>query len=533
MLKVSYFSWCTEVSFFSLLSLSFTLSIVLMCFTNGSSYLYTIYGQNWSTNYITDLKVLKDTQNCPAYYEQVILGQWTGFDGNGCYCQNSYTGEVRVFEKKCGDFSIESSFVCTVLNEIPAQNITSYKGNIFCIHRSEYSFEAIQNEINYGANKSFDILTNTDDKNYYNFVTSKFSSSPFMNLIDNEAITDIKILNTELFNEKSLKIDLSNYEKTVLDNSTALYVKKLKNKANLKNIFELNNLIVDIHLFNHLWCSYLDFSFSGSGGSVENILSPGTINFGFNYCNEFYTKGNGMFYNDEFKRTERINIVEDTSVSKNDFYTKKILEYYEGIKVKFSDITVTDKLEPILVYEKYFSGIACENLDNPAIFIQNYKNNKTVRIFSIFGILVESFCGISSIFYFIIKKRESPRYLTLTLLSIIILKGLHIFLSFTSTVVAANTFSNLDQFQRTCHRSFKSFNFSTTNLMELIYKESFIPLIYINAFIFVSNCLVAIFLILNLFGSCFCKTDDSKSDTRQVFELRGDRNPSFSENSIN
>jgi hypothetical protein len=532
MLKVSYFSWCTEVSFFSILSLSFTLSIILLCFTNGSSYLYTIYAQNWSTNYITDLKVLKDTENCPAYYDKVILGQWTGFDGNGCYCQNSYTGEIRVFENKCGDFNIESSFVCTVLNEIPAQNITKYKGNIFCIQRSEYSFEAIQNELNYGVNKTFDILSNTDDRNYYNFVTSNFSSSPVMKLIDNEAITDIKILNTNLIDEKSLKINLSEYQKTLLDNNTALYIKKVKNKNNLKNLFEVNNFIVDIHLFNHLWCSYLDFSFAGSSGSVENILSPSTVNFGFNYCNDFY-RGNGMFYKDDFKRTERINFIEDTSVSKNDFYTKKIIEYYDGIKVKFSDVSVREKIEPILIYEKYFSGIACEKLDNPGIFIQNFKNNKTVRVFSIFGILIESLCGVAYIFYFILKKKESPRYLTLTLLSIIILKGLHIFLSFTSTVVAANTFSYLDKFQRSCQKNTNMFNFSTTNLMEIAFKENFIILVYLNAFIFLSNCLVGVLLLLNLFGSCFCKTDDSKNDTRQVFELRGERNNSITENSIN
>ena len=55
--------------------------------TRTAKYLRKIYNRNWSSNYMTDIKVTND--KCDSGYETKILGYWSGIAKNSCLCKSS------------------------------------------------------------------------------------------------------------------------------------------------------------------------------------------------------------------------------------------------------------------------------------------------------------------------------------------------------------------------------------------------------------------------------------------------------------
>lgn len=549
LIKTSFFSWSTDMLSTSLISLTFCLSIMLLSSTDNFDYLHKSYKQNWESKYIIDLKTYNNQTTCPADYELLTLGLWTGFK-SGCHCENSYTGEVIAFDDSCDNFKGDmKSYTCTILTEIPPVNITSYKENIICVKRGEFNFLSLQNSLystsenETSGNSRINLLTPdilSDDKLYYDFVKSNFLNSSIFNYLNPNAIIDIKIINKYDKANVENKIDLHSYEETKLTDKSILLIKRLGkkdkdenyliDKTSIPNLFYLNNLIVDIHLFNYLWCGYLDISSSSAYDSANPIILPQKVDFGYDYCNNFYhiksqnlSSPKIMFYNDEFKRTERINLVQDFSdpkinFTKKDFYPSSIYDYYKNKKIKVSEQIIPNKLEPILLYEKYYSGLGCKTLSDLNLFLDNIKSNSTMRTFTIFSFILQFvFIGIL-IFYGLFKKNERTNLATLMILLLIAAVGLNIFFCFSAMVISASSIKYIDDFQKNCQNNF--YNQHKTNMMELEYNYKLVNSFKINFMMFLTQIILCMILIMSLFGNCFCKGKNESEDNRQVFELK-------------
>ena len=70
--------------------------------TRTAKYLRRIYNRNWSSNYITDIKVTTD--KCDNGYETKILGYWSGVKKNSCLCKSNniqFASDDKEICKKC------------------------------------------------------------------------------------------------------------------------------------------------------------------------------------------------------------------------------------------------------------------------------------------------------------------------------------------------------------------------------------------------------------------------------------------------
>jgi hypothetical protein len=506
LLRTTFFSWSTDMLSISLITLTFSLSVILLSTTSNEDYIFKSYKQNWNSKYIIDLVTYNNQTTCPADYELLTLGLWSGFK-TGCHCENSFTGEVIAFDDSCDNFKGDmKSFTCTILTEIEPFNITSYKGNIFCVKRGEFNFLSLQNSL-YESNTTesngttesgnINLLSNeilSDDKLYYDYVKSKFLNSSIINLLNPNAIIDIKIIDKDDKKNLEKTIDLDLYEETKLTDKTRLFIKRLGKKENdtnyiidknsIPNLFYLNNLIVDVHLFNHLWCGYLDLSSTSAYGGVEPIIQSKNVDFGYDYCNNFYktrvqntTLPTVMFYYDEFKRTEKINYISDytdpkLNLTKKDFYPISIYDYYTNKKVKVNEQIIPDKLEPVLVYEKYYSGLGCKSYSDLNLFLDNFKANSTMRTFALFSFILQIICFIILILYALFKKKDKQNLGSLTILLLIAAVGLNIFFCFSALIIGRSSVNSIDDFQRTCQNNF--YNQHKTNMMELEYKNQLV-----------------------------------------------------------
>jgi hypothetical protein len=540
---------------FSLLSLSFVLALILIYYTNNNKFLSDTYSKNWNTNYIIDIKTVIN-EPCPSGYDQAVLGLWSGFD-KGCYCKGANTGSILVYEKECNTFGgyLSSEYNCQLINPTPYVNITTYRGNTFCVKRSEKSLATVRNVI-YTDSDFINSLIGKNDAEILKYIygAGSLNLKVLSTVIDPNAIVDVKILTNNTFSEADIitfnQIDLSKYEKYQLkgSNTTAsfLYIKRLGTISNLKSLQDVTNLIVDIHLYNHLWCGYFDLGMNSIERNLDEYLNKDNIDFGFTYCNRLLTNENiypqPMFYNDDFKRTERINFINDPKLTKLDFYNENILKVIKG-NIN-NDGIIPGKLEPVLVYEKYFRGFGCKGFDMDT-HIKKLKNNGTVRWLSIGTLLCEISSFIISCLYIHFKKNNRDRLVFIMTLIIMSILGLNTFFTFSSLVMSRSTFNYLNDFEFYCQNSFTpSYTSISTNLMELKYKNEMIGPFIFNFTMFLIQALTAIVLFFGMFGFCCCKSsveDENRKpvrknskdiwaeeNNRQAFESRRDsKNSSF------
>ena len=101
--------------------------------TRTAKYLRKIYNRNWSSNYITDIKVTND--KCDSGYETKILGYWSGIAKNSCLCKSSSIQFATDDNEICKKSKYKEIFQCSSLPIDSPFSISQYYGGKLCIKR--------------------------------------------------------------------------------------------------------------------------------------------------------------------------------------------------------------------------------------------------------------------------------------------------------------------------------------------------------------------------------------------------------------
>lgn len=383
-----------EINICVVIFLTLFFGAALIALSKNSSYLARVYQRNWNTAYITDVMVAYNL-TCPTGYEVQGIGMWSGFGNGTCLCtdqQFQITGEER---DDCDDFSREMGLKCVDMPPSGPTMLNYYKNTSFCVKRSNDTFMDLWKRVEDYVQQQQINNNNThngdhEEGNLNPYITMLKGRAP-PGFIDPNAIVDIRIVDENLFSLNEIKniyhFDLSGYNaiETLGNPNYILYFKRLGDDwtPNIPNgtIFDANRIIVDIHLFNELWCGYLDLSSPLAYPSTLTDLDFG----GYEYCENFYQRGDenedddkvqpSMYYNDGFKRTQRINFQFDPTVSLNDFYDSNgVTKYYQQLQnvnmqsnqtfEVYTQNNVYGDFEPILVAQNYFYGIGCPKMDS-------------------------------------------------------------------------------------------------------------------------------------------------------------------------
>jgi hypothetical protein len=483
-LKMSKSMGCIDFCLLMIIVISIVITIELMFFTNDNMYLYERYNDNWNQKYINNIQVVESGKDCPAEHELVILGTWSGIDSKLTYCKNNYVNHTYIKDKEDNN----TSYRCAQLVGSEPVNITEYKGTRLCIRRS------ISNIFSYEKNYSYA----SDEEFFKSLVEKRFSTNA-------SGIVDIKILDKGMDKDiaVSMGIDIEKYEK-VYDDKYILYVKRIG--LDNANIFELNDLIVNIHLYNHLQCALLDMA-------IPDSYYPGfdNIDLGYKSCNQMYKKTK-WFYNDDGKRSDKINLFE---YSYEDIYPASILKAYKDNNVDFF-INGNPKY---LVSEKYFYGLSCK--DKPlSDHLDNLKLNKTLRSCGIILLILQLLNFIFMSLYFCYKYKERKRPTCIFLFIIILIIGASIFLSIAASIISKQTENYFTKYESMCQKDFTAiFNRNKESEMEIAFKED-LSTVFINMFIlFIIQCFAGLFSILGFFNNCCCwKTKDEPKEVEMKNE---------------
>ncbi len=439
-LKMSVIKNIFELHIIVIVAITFFYGLTVARITGDSTYLSDQYTKNWNTSYITDIK-LSSSIDCPTGYDAERIGVWSGFAEDSCLCFNSYTNYHAAGDSKamCDYYRDELLLTCRPIPATYPRELFSYKNKVFCVKRANDNFHNLFEK----AEDYLGPLREKKDDDRDNILrmqqfVAKANSDGLRGKIDGDAIIDIRIVDTNLYPLDKLKsvykYDLTNYEKMEIGDDYYMFIKRFSQekkeladkavtqKSNNGTVFDVNKLITSIHLFNELWCGYLDIS-----SPVVIPASYDFFSFGyFDYCQSFGERfekkygGKDLFYNDGFKRTKRINFDFDHSLSLSDFYvSNNVYDYYSSwannlfkqqFKKGFPRITPENtfygNFEPSLVYENYFHGIGCDKLlntdDHIAVMKRGYYLQRLSYAFAVFAF----FESIFTIIYFC--TRSSP-----------------------------------------------------------------------------------------------------------------------------
>jgi hypothetical protein len=480
-LKLSPAVWLLEISIFTLMMLTVCFSAALYVCSSSSSYINLQYIKNWQSNYIIDVQV-SHNMTCPVNYELKQIGLWSGIQKGSCLCYTNSTFHQLILENphECNEFRDESGFICKYLNEKPPVPLVNYMNNtVICVLRSKQNFMDLWEMTNKFIRENFNQSHPSDpkmlvnDKRYMDFLRTK---APFQ-LISPSALIDMKIVNISKFSIKDLQnlygYDLSEsagYIKEEIEPNYYLFKKRIGYDI---SIMAVNKLMSDVRLSNELQCAYLDM---GPPKGQYNIMSY--LDFGgYRYCEDLAEKLSLTF--EDSKRTESLFFNFDLSPSKQDFYNPNgITDYYYHYNIRFNR---RDIFSPNLVYEKYFSGIACPLLES----IDNHlsKLNYGFVLLSLSKIFSSiSFLTFSLLFILYASKLRDCNYKINFgfLIGIISLTLLLLILSFSHSIVAYKLREYLKEFSFYCQTDFLNFsrnhNAVKTSSMELqFYNELFYP----------------------------------------------------------
>ncbi len=388
--------WLMEMFIFCCLSLSLAFASVTTYLSLKSDYLPRQYEKNWNMNYLIDVIPTKN-RYCPEGYQTKVIGKWSGFH-RGCYCSNNETGIQIATEEECSE-TLNDIFSCYPLMGIKPQDLVRYKGFQFCVKRANDNYISLFRKVDriYSESENRDSELDKDNNNYnynttdYNdsykgsrnnikdfsggfyekysdYIKILLNSAP-PNYLDENAIIDLKLLDTKMFNISDISqktFDLSKYEEKKINNTNySLFILRLRALNRPQNIFDLQKVLVDIHLYNELWCAYLDLSST----YLKSKFSKEDINYGdIDYCEDFYLKHNStLTFNDNFVNSIRLNFEFDNSASLFDFYDwNGITDFYNHLKTqdpsnnpKLIKNSMYRNFEPIMTAQKYFMGIGC------------------------------------------------------------------------------------------------------------------------------------------------------------------------------
>jgi len=387
----------------------------------------------------------------------------------------------KVKEEKC--LTIDSSYdnICKNIPETDSEKLVKYKGFTICIQHSNNSYRSLYEDIR---------------NNVHNDRVSDKLIVTIPKMINDLPLVDIKFVDSSIYDENYLKMnnfDSSSYEKQNFSkgsNNYTLFVKRLNKINNLKDI---EKLIIKVKLYN--------------------------------------------FYSDSYKRTESINFMFDTTLSKRDFYSPEILEIYKVITSQrtalaknktsanvdyFFDGSLNNQIEPRLVYERYMPGVICENSSEAyeSFIYWTYKNYsslglsigifvcQTFVLLILFTILFLKCCAPSKKFYNIINM--------IILILLIICLILDIFMWNRTR----NTSREVIAFQENCQKDFvSSISSDKINPMDIAFSNSLFASLKISFGLLIILSITILMLLVSII-LYFCFPDDlSLADQRQIFEL--------------
>lgn len=183
----------------------------------------------------------------------------------------------------------------------------------------------------------------------------------------------------------------------------------MRNLSRPQNILDAHKVIVDIHLYNELWCSYLDLSST----QLKSKFSKDDINYGdVDYCENFYfTSNSTLTFNDNFINHNRMNFDFDSTPNITDFYLYNgIIDFYSRLKTQnptnnpnIIKNSMYGNFEPIMTSQKYFFGMGCLYSKDPLEHIKVLDASFQMVRFS--GIIVGlQIVNLIMIFFYICAK---------------------------------------------------------------------------------------------------------------------------------
>jgi len=423
--------WVLEILIICLISLSFVFASITTYLSLKSDYLPRQYKKNWEMNYLVDIYPTVET-TCPQGYETKVIGKWSGFNG-GCYCNNNQTGIQIATDEKCFE-ALSDIFTCYPLIKSPPRNLVWYKGFQFCVKRSNDNYlklfqkvKSIYSEYNMNKYISNDEINDNDNFqnsrgprghrganeniHYFDYIKILLNSSP-PNYIDENAIVDLKLLDNSVYNSTEISkyyMDLSKYEEKKISDTQSLFVLRLRNLNRPQNILDAQKIIVDIHLYNELWCSYLDLSST----QLKSKFSKDDINYGdVDYCENFYsTRNSTLTFNDNFINQNRMNFEFDETPNITDFYLYNgIIDFYSKLKTQnpsnnpnIIKNSMYGNFEPIMTSQNYFFGMGCLYSKDPLEHIEVL--NASFQMVRLSGIIVGlQIVNLVMIFFYICAK---------------------------------------------------------------------------------------------------------------------------------
>ena len=481
---------CIDYTLSTLLLVSLVLCIYLIFYTNDDLHLYNRYNKNWNSKYITDLKFITGEEKCSEGYELINLGLWSGFTDGTTVCKNKYVPEIFIDDYNYED-NTNVTYNCQKVTGVGSVNLTEFRKTRFCIKRSERSL------IDFSKNK----LNFTDDNEYFKAVVE--NQFP----IDKNAIIDIKILDPKGLDDfsKFIGFKIEDYE-NIYKGNFSVFIKRFNKET--ANVYQISNFIVDIHLYNHLMCSYLDIA--TPNGFYYDVRE---LDFGYSNCNSMQ-KGKDWFFNDGGKRSIDIFIDKYT---RKDIYPDIILNAYSTINInKFNEIIPTK-----LVYERYFYGLGCKDITLDE-HLSKLSSNLTIRNLCIALLSIQCVLKLCSIIYSCFKAKQNRKYTHLFLFFTMGLIGLSIFLSFTAGIIANKAAKHFYYYEFWCQKDFSgvSFDVNKVSSMEIDYKQNFIPWSIQLFALMILQGLAGFFSIIGFLNNCCCWKENAEADNRQVFEMR-------------
>lgn len=522
-LKLDKLSFIAEKTIYAAVYISFFISIPYLTM-NFDNYIPTRYDQNWNSKIITDVKFIADNLNCTQGYEDVRLGYWSGFD-DGCFCRHSISNETFAFSGKCQDLT--EGFSCNKISQIDKIEIRSYLGGKFCVKKTNFTFMDLYMNFTENLKTNQNQLSKMNDKKYNEFKFSDFKKNEAIkSMIPKNILMDFKISEKDfmekykgnIFDGKNY-INIANYQKDeikVLGKTINIYTKYYSDIDSFTSIDDLSNLISDVHLYNYIWCAYLDLAFSAK--SVNGLQSKSQINHGFEYCDDLIWD-NYLFYNDGFKRNTRVSIKENQDISVLDFYTADILNYYnqnpnfkntnENLKRR---IYPENSIEPLIVAERFYDGFGCRNIESLSEHLNKLKTYKSLRTYSIFVLILILFILSIDISTFFLFDKKNETMLNLVKLVIAVLFAIVNFLVLLSYFSSKNAYNYFQTFLNCQNNNYINIYFNSVSAMEESFYYSFkfyyqiaISLWLVSGLGFLSSIVYGIGILFKKMGLCIEK----------------------------
>lgn len=537
-MKHNFCNWLSENLIYVLILISWSFSIVLLGTLFDFRYLKTIYERSWSMSYIRDITTVLKDEECPGNYQKISIGAWSGFN-KGCLCGNLDEGlnvnsevipsESAFYASENNDCDIDPKIkevyeTCIEIPYVRPYMLTTFKGFDICALYSTQNYTDLSDDFN-AKLKSY--YSEDGDFDEYLKASHKVDMS---DTIYDDAITDIIFVNTTITDISKIysqhKIDTSLYEQKSLKSDYVMLIKRMKNEDDeIKNsgLKAVRKLISDIHLSNDLWCAYLDISVPID--KMDN--TNGKIEFGYEYCNKFYTQGGEisnydanhyiisyrkeLFFNDQYFRTNKIPFedYDDTFYnSKYDFYNwnYSITQYYNKLLYmimhpntevpattsdEYKNFFISNKInpthysplimdgsygpqfKPILVYENYLEGIGCYKFLDPKDHLHKIDGSDKLKNGSQLLVGLNSILFLILVFNYFAKAVESRR-LILIFFSVLIIFNIIAFIVAAAISVKLRGLRNyMMDYQFYCQNDFSlKYSSSSTLPMEVHFVNS-------------------------------------------------------------